>query len=184
MQAEGAVGHADVHLLALPCCLTLDNRREQADHPMQRTAGNIRRLDAQRQRPGFTAAGVAGNAGQGQVIDVVTGAVLVRAALAVTGDRHIDQLRVDCLQCLIAHTEFVHHAGAKLLQHDVVLGHQLLDHLHRFRLFQVKGDAALIAIEVGMAGRYAAVMRWQHAHQIHAAGRFHAQYLSAHVSQQ
>ena len=137
MQAEGAVGHADIHLLPLPRGLTLDHRRQQADHPVQRAAGNISRLNAQWQRPGFTSPGVTGDAGQGQVVDVVTGAILVWAALAVTGNRHIDQLRVDRLERFVAHTEFIHHPRTKLLQHDVVLGHQLLDHLHRFGLFQV-----------------------------------------------
>ena len=104
---------------------------------MQRAASNIRRLNTQWQRPGFTAPGVAGDTGQGQVVDVMAGAVLVRAALAVTGNRYIDQLRVDCLERFVAHTEFIHHPRTKLLQHDVVLGHQLFDHFHRFRLFQV-----------------------------------------------
>ena len=181
VQTEGAVGHADIHLLPLPRGLTLDHRRQQADHPVQRAAGNISRLDPQRQRPGFTAPGVAGDAGQGQVVDVMAGAVLVRAALAVTGNRHIDQLRVDRLERLITDTEFIHHPRTKLLQHDVVLGHQLFDHFHRFRLFQVQGDAALVAVEVGVTGRYAAVMRRQYTHQIHARRRLDPQHLRAHV---
>ena len=112
------------------------------------------------------------------------GAVFIRPGLAIAGDRHVDQLGIDRLERRITHTEFVHYAGAKLLQHDVVLSHQLLDHFHGLGLFQVQGDAAFIAIEVSMAGRNATVMGRQYAHQVHAAGRLDAQYLCAHIAQQ
>ncbi|MNR19231.1 hypothetical protein D3C85_1360110 [compost metagenome] len=112
------------------------------------------------------------------------GAVAIRTGLAVAGDGDVDQLRVDRLQRFIAQAQPIHHARAELLQDDVVVTHQLLDQLHRLRPFQVQGDAALVAVEVGVAGGLAAVVGRQDTHQVGTAGGFHPQHLGAHVGQQ
>jgi hypothetical protein len=66
-------------------------------------------------------AGVARQTRQGQVIDVVAGARLVGTGLAVTGNRDINQPRIDRLQGFIAQAQPLHHAGAKLFQDDVMV---------------------------------------------------------------
>ncbi|RMO55528.1 hypothetical protein ALQ38_05560 [Pseudomonas marginalis pv. marginalis] len=152
VQAERAVGHAHVQVLADPALLPGDNRRKQPHHRMQRTAAHIRQLHAQRQRPGVLASGVAGHPGQRQVIDIVPGAVLVGPGLAVSGDRHIDQPGVDRLQCLILQPQPLHHPRSELFEHNVVLFHQRPYDLQRLGLLEVQRQATLVAIEVGMAG--------------------------------
>ncbi|MOA40881.1 hypothetical protein D3C78_1627920 [compost metagenome] len=119
---------------------------------MQRTTGDIRHLHAQRQRPSVGTAGVTRQPGQGQVVDVMTGAVLVGARLAIAGDRHINQSRIDRLQGFVTQAQTLHDTGAELLEHNVVVLQQRPDHLQRLRLFEVQGEAALVAIEIGMTG--------------------------------
>ena len=184
MQAEGTIGHAHVDLLALAAHLALHHGGKQADHPMQRAAGQVRQLYPQRQRAAVSTPGIAGDAGQCEVVDVVPGAITIRPALAITGDRHVDQPRVDRLERLVADAQLVHHTGAKLLQHDVVFTHQLLDHLDRLRALEVEGDAALVAVQVGVAGGGAAIVWRQYAHQVHARRRLDAQNVCAHVGEQ
>jgi len=184
MQAEGAVGHAHIDLLAQAGDLALHHGGKQADHTMQRATGQVGQLHAKRQRTKVLTPGVAGDTGQRQVVDIVAGAIPVRSALAVTGDRHVDQPRVDRLERLIADAQLVHHSGSKLLEHDVVLAHQLPDYLDRLGTLEIEGDAALVAVEVGVTGGGSAIVRRQHAHQIHARGRLHPQHLGAHVCQQ
>ncbi|MNR02297.1 hypothetical protein D3C85_1181420 [compost metagenome] len=108
-------------MLPLPGLLAGDHCRQQPDHAMQRPTGNICHLRTQGQRSAVGAAGVARQPGQRQVIDVMAGAVLVRTGLAVTGDRHINQLRIDRLQGFITQAQTLHDAGAELFQHDVVV---------------------------------------------------------------
>ena len=184
MQAERAVGHAHIDLLPHASGLALHHSRKQADHAMQRAARQVGQLYAERQRAAVAAPGVAGNAGQRQVVDVVPGAITIRPTLAITGDRHVDQPWVDRLECLVTDAQLVHHAGTKLFEHDVVLADQLLDHLHRFGPLEIEGDAAFVAVEVGVTGGGSAIVRRQHAHQIHTRGRLYPQDLGAHVGQQ
>ena len=181
MQAERAVGHAHIDLLPHTGGLALHHSRKQTDHPMQRAARQVGQLHAERQRAAVAAPGVAGDTGQRQVVDVVPGAITIRPTLAVAGDRHIDQPWVDRLECLVTDAQLVHHAGTKLFEHDVVLANQLLDHLHRFGPLEIEGDAALVAVEVGVAGGASAIVRRQHTHQIHARRRLHPQDFGAHI---
>jgi len=112
------------------------------------------------------------------------GAFLVRPGLAVTADRHINQLWIDRFQRFITQAQTLHHPGAKLLEHDVVFAQQLLDDLQRFGLFQIQRQTALVAVQISVAGRDTAIMRRQHPQQIHTGWRFDAQHLGAHVRQQ
>ena len=183
VQAERAIGHAHIQVLPHPALLPGNHRRQQAHHGVQRTARHIRQLYAQGQWAGVLAPGMAGHAGQRQVVDIVPGAVLIGAGLAVAGDRHIDQPRVDRLQRLIAQAQARHDTGAELLEQDVMALDQLTHNLQRLGLLEVQGQAALVAIEVGVAGRGATIMGRQHTQQVHPRGRFDTQHLGAHVRQ-
>ena len=164
--------------------LARDHGGQQTDHPMQRPSRHIRRLNAQWHRPTVLAPGVAGDARQRKVVDVMPGTVPIRACLTVAGDRHINQLRVDRLQRLVAQPQPRHDTRSKLFEHDVVFSHQLPDHLERLRLLQVQGEAALVAIEVGVAGRRPVIVRRQQLQKVHARRRFDAQHLGPHVGEQ
>jgi hypothetical protein len=78
---------------------------------------------------------------------VISGAQPLRSGLAEGADAAIDQARIDLRQRLVADTELVHHAGAKILHHHVGFRRKALDDLDRFRLLQVQRQAALAAVD-------------------------------------
>ncbi|MNS69547.1 hypothetical protein D3C72_1028630 [compost metagenome] len=82
----------------------------------------------------------------------MTGAVLVGARLAIAGDRHINQSRIDRLQGFVTQAQTLHDTRTELLEHNVVVLQQRPDHLQRLRLLEIQGEAALVAVEVGMTG--------------------------------
>src|SRR5690554_4819400 len=77
VEGEGSVGHADVDESALPGLLALDHGGEDAHHGVVGAAGYVGNLDTHGGRTAVGAAAVAGNAGDGQVVNVVAGAVFV-----------------------------------------------------------------------------------------------------------
>ena len=117
--------------------LALDDGGEYAHDRVVGTAGYVGNLDTHGRRAAVGAAAVAGNAGDGQVVDVMARAVFIGAGLAVAGDGAVDQFRVDGFQGFITHAQAIHYPGAELLHHNVVVRHQFLDLLHVFRLLQV-----------------------------------------------
>ena len=100
----------------------------------------------------------------------MSGPIAVGTGLAIAGNRHIDQTRVDHLQSLITQPQPLHHPGTELLQDDVMLAHQVMDHRHRFGLLQVQGQAALVAIEPGVAGGNVPVVGRPCPQQVQACG--------------
>ncbi len=112
------------------------------------------------------------------------GAVPVGAGLAIAGNGDVDQSRVDRLQGLVTQPQALHHARAELFENNVVVLHQLPHHLQRFGTLEVQGQAALVAVEIGVAGGNPGIVGRQHPQQIHARRRLDAQDLGAHVRQQ
>ena len=77
----------------------------------------------------------------------MTGAIAVRAAVAIAGEGGVDDLRVDRAQRLVATAEAVHDAGTEGIDHHIGLGHHTLEGLNILRQAQVKGDRLLAAID-------------------------------------
>src|SRR5690554_6095926 len=157
IESKGGVSHADVHKLALPGLLALDYGGEDAHDGVVGASGYVGNLDTHGRWAAVGAATVAGNAEDGQVVNVVAGAVFVGAGLAIAGDGAVDQLRVDGFQGFITHAQAVHYTGAKLLHHNVVVLHQLLDLLHAFRLFKIELQGLLATAQVRKRGAELAI---------------------------
>ncbi len=170
VQAEGGVGHGDVHVLALAGALAVDHRRQHAHHRMAGTAGDVRHLERHRRRAGGLAAVVGGHAGDRQIVQIVAGPVPVGPVLAVAGNRAVDQPRVDRLKVFVAHAQAVHDPGAELLDDNVVLGHQPPDDLLAFRLLQIHGDRPLGAVDIAVHRRHAVLGRRQQPHHVRTGG--------------
>ena len=66
--------------------------------------------------------------------------------LAIARGAGVDELGVDCLQRLVSDAQTVGDAFAKVLDKDVGLGRQGVDHLYGLGLFEIQGDGALVAI--------------------------------------
>src|SRR4030095_15174062 len=82
---------------------------------------------------------------------------LLRAGVAESRDRAVDESRVDHRQRLVAEPELVHHTGAEVFPYDVARPSQPLDDLDRLRLPEIERDAALVAVHGQEAGRHLAV---------------------------
>src|SRR6185312_1618430 len=79
---------------------------------------------------------------------VEAGPVAIRTVLAEAGDAAIDQAWVDLLQALIVDLEAEFHVRAKVLDHDVGILRQPVQHLETFGILEVERDAALVAVQV------------------------------------
>ena len=109
---ERAVGHRDVDELALARALALAQRGEDPDRRHQPAAAEVGDLAGGLDRRAAAPAGQPEQAGERQVVGVVTGAVAQRAVLPVARDRAVDEPRVALAQRLVADAEPVHHARA------------------------------------------------------------------------
>src|SRR5690606_28494399 len=106
-------------------------------------------LNAHGWRAAVGTAAVAGNTGNSQTVDVVAGSVFVGAGLAIAGNGAVNQSWIDGFEYLIAYSEAIHDARAKLLHHNVVVLNQLLDLFNTLGLLQVQLQRLLAATEVG-----------------------------------
>jgi hypothetical protein len=82
-----------------------------------------------------------------QEVDVVAGMLGPGAGLAVTGDRAIDDARVDRLHRLVADAQLVHHAGAEAFEDHVGIPGQAQEGGHAGGLLEVEAQAFLVAID-------------------------------------
>ena len=73
-----------------------------------------------------------------------TGAVFVRAGLAVAVDAQHDQARVDSAQCREAEAAGFHRAGLEVLNQHVGLGDECTHGVTRGRVFQVERTLCLL----------------------------------------
>ena len=71
-----------------------------------------------------------------------------RPGLAVSGDRTIDQPRIDLLQRRAIQLESPHHPRAEIFDQNIRAGGQLADDINRVRRFQVEHQAFLAGIEL------------------------------------
>ncbi len=103
---------------------------------------------------------------------VVAGARGLRAGTAVTGDRTVNQARVDCTERFITDPEAFGGAGAEVLDQHIGLLHQGMDDLAAFGFVQVDADRALVAVGTGKIGGNFADVGWPHATGIIAVEGF------------
>ncbi|MNN09333.1 hypothetical protein D3C81_1222110 [compost metagenome] len=104
--------------------------------------------------------GAPGNAHQAaEALDheVIARAFGVGAGLAETGDRAVDQLRIDLLQRRIVEAIRLKSADLEVFQHDVGFCRQFADDALAFRLGEVDGDGLLVAVGRKEIGRLAGV---------------------------
>ncbi len=183
MPGDHQVEHADVDALAAAGGGAVDDGGQQP-HQRPHCPADVGHLDAQRRRADLGAAAVAERARQGQVVDVVAGAVAQGAGLAIAGQGTIDDGRVDRSQRLVANAQPVHDARPELLDDDVVAGgHQPAHGGVGLRLFQVEGHGALVAVEDAMPGGGVTIEGRQKADHVRPRGRLDADDIRAQVGQ-
>ncbi len=112
---------------------------------------------------------------------VEAGAFPVGAVLAEAGDAPIHQPRVDRPQGFVIHAQPVLDVRAVVLYHHVGLFHQPLEQRQSLCLFQVEGDAALVAVQVLEIGPMARPPQGGVA--FHRGGGFHLDHVGPPVRQ-
>jgi hypothetical protein len=71
----------------------------------------------------------------------------IRAHASISRHGAVDYARIDAPKLVVANAEPLRHPRSKVLQHNIVLSHQLLNNLLATIFLQVDRQAALIAIE-------------------------------------
>ena len=147
-QAFHAVEHRlvqrHVNHLALTRAVAVLQRQQNADHAVQRR----QRVAHAHTHPHRHTAGLGrqvAQAAHGLGHHAKTGAVTVRATLAVTAHAQHDQPRVQPLQGVRPQAPALHGAGAKVLYHHIAFGGQPAHDVLRLTLPQVQRQRALVA---------------------------------------
>ncbi|MGY3220527.1 hypothetical protein ACVIM5_001134 [Bradyrhizobium sp. USDA 4512] len=78
--------------------------------------------------------------------------LVIGAVLAEAGDAAIDDARVDRGEALIVDAELLLHVGAEILDHDVGLGGEALEHGEPALVFQVQRHGPLVAVQILKVG--------------------------------
>src|SRR5208337_3061092 len=78
---------------------------------------------------------------------VVTGPAGIRTELAPSGNRHVNDVRLERAYRLVADAPFVHGPGLEIFDHDVGFGGQLEEDLAPLTASEVEAQAALVTIE-------------------------------------
>ena len=74
--------------------------------------------------------------------------LVIGAVLAEAGDAAIDDARVDLAQALIVDAELCLDVGAEVLDHDVGLLGEALEHFEALRVLQVERHGPLVAVQI------------------------------------
>ena len=142
--------HRGFHHPALAARFALMERGEHADrgvkarHSVRNRRANDARvfgIDQQPQKPA------------GGLRDSVKGrAIALRPLAAKAGDRGVDEARVDALEARSIDIQPIRHTGAEILDEDIGLRHQLVEHGEVLRVLGINRDRTLIAV-VGLEMR-------------------------------
>src|SRR5688572_4085215 len=144
-QVEHAVLHRREHLLSAACRLALVERSDDAQRQVQPGAA-VADLRARHQRRAVVEAGrrrCAARALRDVFVDL---AVLVGAG-AEALDRGDDHLRVELLNTFPGEAHAVERARREVLDQDIAVLHQRLDHRFALRALRVDGDRALVVVQ-------------------------------------
>ena len=113
---------------------------------------------------------------------VISGLFGVGARTAEAGAGCIDQAGVDFFQDIPAQTEFFHGAGAVVFYNYVSLFHHFFEDFAMFRIFEVQGHGAFVAVQAHEVSGLGTHERGESAGVIAYFRRLDFDYVSAEVS--
>ena len=116
--------------------------------------------------------------------DVVAGEVLIRPGVPETGYARINDVGVEFLYFCIADPQIVHCSGSEIFQDDIGVFRQIEKNLPAPRVFQIKNQALLVAVEVHEIGALGADKRRVLPRIITGPRHFDLDDFSSHVPQQ
>ena len=123
-EAGGPVDHGGVDDLALPGGAGLEEGADHAEGEVHAASAEVAHQVHGRHRPGVVPTEVGEHAGEGDVVDVVSGHRGVGAFLAPPGHAAVDEGRVAGEAVVGADPEALGHAGAEALEEHVGTLHE------------------------------------------------------------
>ena len=100
--------------------------------------------------------------------------------LTVSGDRTIDQLRIELMQRAVVQLQSAHHPRSKIFDEDIATCDKPADNFDCVRRFQIENEALLADIELAEGGREAVADRRTGSHRL-AFGGLYLDDLRTHV---
>ena len=144
---EHRIGHGDIDMAPLAAGSCVHQRGEYAHRRRERAAEQVGDLEVRHHRCAPLGADLLADARVADVVDVVAGAQRVGTVLPVTGDRAIDDARVDRIDRRVAHAELVHHTRTKALDDDIGVFGEPQEHVAPRRGLEVQAQRALVAVD-------------------------------------
>ena len=179
---ERAVEHREVDIGSAVSRVALLDGGEDGDDGVEgaREVGDLR---AERGRDGVRASAVGIESGFCEIADVVSRAEAVGAGRAVAGERKIDEIRANRRERVVRKSEFFHHAGAKLFDHDVIafVRDEFLDDGDALFALEIESHGAFVATKIAFGGARAFDLRFEFAYEIDAIGSGDSKDFGAHV---
>ena len=130
---------------ALPCHVPLPQRRLNADHAIN-AGENIGKGNADLLRFAIRRAGQIHDAAHRLDHEIIACTLGIRSALAKTGDRTIDQTRIDRFEAFIIKAILFQPADLEILDQHIGVGRKPPDRRLTFRRFEIHRNRALSAI--------------------------------------
>jgi hypothetical protein len=146
-QAQHAVGHGNVEVLALAGALPVEQGHDDAQGAVHATADQVRHRDAGNGRRAPLFAHQVQQARTAQVIDIVAGGVAHGAGLAVSGDGAVNDRGVHPAHGGVIHTQPFHHSRPESFHHHVRIPDQPEEDVAPGRRLQVQGHVVFVAID-------------------------------------
>ena len=112
-QPEQRVEHRDIDQLPRLALVAVLEGEQDSDHSRQRSRCHVGDLDAGHQRHALAVPEQVKHAGQCQIVQVMAGLLGVRASLAVSCQRCVDDLGIDLAKGFVAQPQLLHHAGTE-----------------------------------------------------------------------
>ena len=146
LHGEHGVVQRDADFLADARACPVQQRQQNTLHHVHPCGVVRQRRGVDRHRNGFVGP-ACHHATHGLRQHILSALVGVGPTIAVTGAHGINDARVDLLAVFKTQAHALHHAGPKIIDHDVGICDQRFDGCHLAGVAQVQGGAAFVAVE-------------------------------------
>jgi hypothetical protein len=85
--------------------------------------------------------------GAGEIVEIVTAAVVKRPGLSVAGERRDHEFRIELEHALVSDAEPIEHARTKLLEDDVIMNDEPFECANAVRPRQIEDSAPFAAVQ-------------------------------------
>ena len=146
-QGEDGIEHSNVNVLALAGDITM-MQSQQGAHCQIDTGNVVSNRGTDLDGIGVLETGQVDHAAHSLCNDVVAGTMSDGAVLAETGTGGVDDVGIDLTDGFVVDLQLLGNAAAIVLDQDVSILDQLIEHLQTLLGLQVQGSTLLVAVDV------------------------------------